>query len=35
MSDYQAEILASCIIFLGVLCSYAYMINKVYDEDKP
>ena len=34
MSDYQAEILASCIISLGVLCFYAYLIRKVYDEDE-
>lgn len=35
MSDAQAETLAWCIISLGVLCFYAYLIKKVYYEDKP
>ena len=35
MSDSQAQSLALCVICLGVLCFYAYLIKKVYDEDKP
>lgn len=35
MSDAQAETLGWVIISIGVLCFYAYLIRKVYDEDKP
>lgn len=34
MSDAQAETLACVIVAIGVLCFYAYLIKKVYDEDK-